>query len=118
MSPPTVPPPGFSELSTEETIAYVQALWDLIVANPADVPVDDGQLAILKERLPAARDPGRPHVPGPRSAPSSRRAWAQCTGSAKRGGQTERAGQVIVELAPESATPDDVVAAAQSLGPR
>jgi putative addiction module component (TIGR02574 family) len=57
MPPPTVPPPGFSELSTEEKIAYVQALWDLIAANPADVPVDDGQLALLKERPPAASDP-------------------------------------------------------------
>jgi putative addiction module component (TIGR02574 family) len=34
-----VPPPGLTDLSVEEQIDYVQALWDVIAAHPEAVPV-------------------------------------------------------------------------------
>jgi len=55
MSGTITPPPGFSELSVEEKIAFVQALWDLIAEKPEDVPVHLWQLAIINERLEEAR---------------------------------------------------------------
>jgi putative addiction module component (TIGR02574 family) len=61
MSQTIAPPPGFSELSVEEKIAYVQALWDLIAENPDDVPVPDWHRAIIQERLQEAHSgPARP----------------------------------------------------------
>lgn len=50
-----MPPPGFEDLSTEEKIAYVQALWDIIAARPDDVPVPDWHRVIIEERLAEAR---------------------------------------------------------------
>lgn len=50
-----MPPPGFEDLSTEEKIAYVQALWDIIAAQPDDVPVPDWHRVIIEERLAEAR---------------------------------------------------------------
>lgn len=32
-------PPGFSEPSKAEQVRYLQALWDRISDNPAEVPV-------------------------------------------------------------------------------
>ena len=49
------PPPGFEELPIEEKIAYVQALWDLIVERPEDVPVPAWHRAVIAERLAEAR---------------------------------------------------------------
>lgn len=49
------PPPGFEQLSTEEKIAYLQALWDLISARPEDVPVPDWHKGVIAERLAEAR---------------------------------------------------------------
>ena len=46
-----VPPPGFDELSIDEQIEYVQALWDRIAAKPDRVPVPDWHLDIIDERL-------------------------------------------------------------------
>lgn len=46
-----VPPPGFDELSVDEKIDYVQALWDRISANPELVPVPDWHRELLAERL-------------------------------------------------------------------
>jgi putative addiction module component (TIGR02574 family) len=50
-----MPPPGFEDLSTEEKIAYVQALWDIIAARPDDVPVPDWHRVVIEERLAEAR---------------------------------------------------------------
>jgi hypothetical protein len=49
------PPPGFEDLAIEEKIAYVQALWDLIILRPADVPVPEWHRAVIAERLAEAR---------------------------------------------------------------
>jgi len=46
-----VPPPGFDDLSVEEQIEYVQALWDHIAANPERVPVPDWHREELDRRL-------------------------------------------------------------------
>lgn len=57
------PPPGFEDLAVEEQIAYVQALWDLIIVRPADVPVPEWHRAVIAERLAEARSidaPARP----------------------------------------------------------
>ena len=44
-------PPGFGELSTEEQIRYLQALWDRIVNSGQEVPVPESHLCIAEERL-------------------------------------------------------------------
>ena len=44
-------PAGFDALTVEEQIDYVQSLWDLIAAQPEQVPVPDWHREILKERL-------------------------------------------------------------------
>jgi putative addiction module component (TIGR02574 family) len=49
--PLTVPPPGFDDLPVEDQIDYVQALWDRIAASPERVPVPDGHVKVLDERL-------------------------------------------------------------------
>jgi putative addiction module component (TIGR02574 family) len=46
-----VPPPGFDELSVEEQIEYVQALWDRIAAHPEKVPIPEWQREELDRRL-------------------------------------------------------------------
>jgi putative addiction module component (TIGR02574 family) len=46
-----LPPAGFEQLSVEQQIDYVQALWDHIAANPEKVPVPDWHFAILEDRL-------------------------------------------------------------------
>ena len=52
-------PPGYSELSKEEQVLYIQALWDRIFEQPDDLPVPESHLAILEERLAEyRRDPG------------------------------------------------------------
>jgi putative addiction module component (TIGR02574 family) len=48
-----VPPPGFDELSGEEKVEYVQALWDRIAVIPEGVPVPDWHLQVIEERLAA-----------------------------------------------------------------
>jgi putative addiction module component (TIGR02574 family) len=50
-NPLPVPPPGFSELSSEEKLEYVQALWDHISADLEDLPLTDWQKQLLDERL-------------------------------------------------------------------
>ena len=44
-------PPGFDDLSKEEQIEYVQALWNRIAADEAEVPVPEWHLQIVRERL-------------------------------------------------------------------
>ena len=46
-----VPPPGFDEMSVEDKIEYVQALWDRIAADESQVPVPDWHREALQERL-------------------------------------------------------------------
>jgi putative addiction module component (TIGR02574 family) len=46
-----MPPPGFDELSPEEKIAYVEALWNRIATREDDVPVPDWHREVLAERL-------------------------------------------------------------------
>jgi len=46
----SLPPPGFDDLSSEEQIAYVQSLWDLIAAKPDQVPVPDWHRQVIRER--------------------------------------------------------------------
>jgi putative addiction module component (TIGR02574 family) len=50
-------------MSVEEKIDYVQALWDRIAADEAQVPVPDWHREVLDERLAdykARPDQGRP----------------------------------------------------------
>ncbi|MEQ9319869.1 MAG: addiction module protein [Polyangiaceae bacterium] len=54
-----LPPPGFDELSVEEQLEYLDALWDRIAADPERVPVPDWHRALIKERL-ASGSPSRP----------------------------------------------------------
>lgn len=52
-------PEGFSELSTIEQIRYVQALWDRVVDSGCEIPVPEGALELVEERLAEyRRDPG------------------------------------------------------------
>ena len=53
-------PPGFSELSKAEQVRYLQALWDRISDNPAEVPVPESHLELAEQRLAEHRhDRGR-----------------------------------------------------------
>jgi putative addiction module component (TIGR02574 family) len=54
-SMPLAAPPGFDELSVEEKLDYVEALWGRIVAKPEQMPVPDWHRRILAERLAAYR---------------------------------------------------------------
>jgi len=47
----TLPPPGFTDLTVEDQIDYVQALWDVIAAHPEKVPIPAWHREILDERL-------------------------------------------------------------------
>lgn len=55
MAFPAMPPPGFDELSPEEKLDYVQALWDRVASRPEDVPVPDWHREVVAERLAAHR---------------------------------------------------------------
>ena len=51
-------PDGFADLPKVEQIRYLQALWDRISEQPADVPVLPSHLEVARERLAAyRRDP-------------------------------------------------------------
>lgn len=50
---PALPPPGFDDLTPEEKLDYVQALWDRIAARPEEVPVPEWQRQLVRERLAA-----------------------------------------------------------------
>jgi putative addiction module component (TIGR02574 family) len=53
-------PPGFSELSKQEQVRYLQALWDRIADHPGELPVPESHLALAEERLVSyRRDPER-----------------------------------------------------------
>jgi hypothetical protein len=55
MAPPTLPPSGFDELSLDEKLEYIQALWDHFSEHPEEVPVPDWHRQIVAERLAAQR---------------------------------------------------------------
>jgi putative addiction module component (TIGR02574 family) len=44
-------PAGFSELSKDEQIRYLQALWDRIAEAPDEVPVPESHLQLVEERI-------------------------------------------------------------------
>ena len=48
-----MPPPGFDDLSPDEKVRYVGALWDRIVADQDGLPLSDGQRVLIRERLAA-----------------------------------------------------------------
>jgi putative addiction module component (TIGR02574 family) len=47
------PPPGFDDLSVDEQIDFVQALWDRIAATAEQVPVPEWHREVIRERLAA-----------------------------------------------------------------
>ena len=51
----STPPPGFDDLSTDEKVDYVQALWDRIADRPEAVPVPSWHHDVLAERLASYR---------------------------------------------------------------
>ena len=51
-----LPPPGFDQLSVDEKIDYLQALWDRIAAPPGSIPVPEWHREILDERLKDDQD--------------------------------------------------------------
>jgi putative addiction module component (TIGR02574 family) len=46
-----IPPPGFDELTPDEKVQYVGALWDRIVADQDRLPVSEAQRALIRQRL-------------------------------------------------------------------
>ena len=50
---PMMPPPGFDELSPEEKLEYLQALWDRMATHPEEIPVPEWQRVLVRERLAA-----------------------------------------------------------------
>lgn len=55
MAQPALPPPGFGELSPDEKLEYIQALWDHFTEHPDEVPVPDWHREIVAERLAVHR---------------------------------------------------------------
>jgi hypothetical protein len=53
-------PDGFADLPKAEQIRYLQALWDRISEQPAEVPILASHLEVARERLAAyRRDPSQ-----------------------------------------------------------
>ena len=61
MAGPNIPdPPGFGDLTKEEQVRYLEALWDRIADQPGELPVPQSHLELAEERLAAHRkDPRR-----------------------------------------------------------
>lgn len=51
-----LPPPGFDDLTPDEQIDYIEALWDRVSESPENVPVPDWHRELLAERLKAHRE--------------------------------------------------------------
>jgi putative addiction module component (TIGR02574 family) len=49
--PLTVPPPGFDDLSVDEQIDFVQALWTRIAETQRSVPSPDWHRDVVRQRL-------------------------------------------------------------------
>jgi putative addiction module component (TIGR02574 family) len=47
------PPPGFDELTPDEKVRYVGALWDRIAAHQELLPLSEAQRLLIRERLAA-----------------------------------------------------------------
>jgi len=54
-SVPITVPSGFDELSLEEKLDYLEALWDRIASRPEQIPVPDWHRKVLADRLAAYR---------------------------------------------------------------
>jgi putative addiction module component (TIGR02574 family) len=52
---PFTAPPGFDELSVEDKLDYLHALWGRIASKPEEIPVPDWHRQILAERLASYR---------------------------------------------------------------
>jgi putative addiction module component (TIGR02574 family) len=48
-----MPPPGFDDLSPEEKLDYIHALWERFAAQQEGVPVPEWHREVLAERLTA-----------------------------------------------------------------
>jgi putative addiction module component (TIGR02574 family) len=46
-----MPPPGFDELSPDEKLDYINALWQRFTAQPEDVPAPEWHRDVIAERL-------------------------------------------------------------------
>ena len=44
-------PVGFADLSKAEQVRYLQALWDRIAEQPAELPIPESHLDVAAERL-------------------------------------------------------------------
>lgn len=60
------PPPGFDELSPDEKVRYVGALWDRIAPDQDSLAHSDAQRRLVRERLAAHQ-----------SNPSAARPWSE-----------------------------------------
>ena len=49
-------PPGFSDLSKADQLRYLQALWDQISEQAAEIPVPESHLQLAEERLRRYRE--------------------------------------------------------------
>jgi putative addiction module component (TIGR02574 family) len=54
MAVPAMPPPGFDNLSPEEKLDYIHALWARFTADPEEVPIPEWHHEVIAERLAAA----------------------------------------------------------------
>jgi hypothetical protein len=61
-------PAGFADLSKAEQVRYLQALWDRISEQAAELPVPESHLELALERLSDYQRDPIAHVP--RSTPS------------------------------------------------
>jgi hypothetical protein len=54
MAAPAIPPPGFDDLSPEDKLNYIHALWARFTADPEDIPVPEWHHEVIAQRLAAA----------------------------------------------------------------
>lgn len=61
-----MPPPGFDDLTPDEKVRYVGALWDRIVSDQDSLGLSDAQRVLVRERLAAHE-----------ADPSAARPWSE-----------------------------------------
>ncbi len=54
MVAPAMPPPGFDDLSLEEKLDYIHALWARFTSDTEEVPIPEWHREVIVERLAAA----------------------------------------------------------------